>query len=59
MQSCRCCELVGKDSFIVQDLQREFPKIRGTLFGVLLTRILLFIGYYIRVPYFRKLPYKL
>ena len=32
---------------------------RGTLNGVLIIRILLFhnLGYYIRVPYFRKLPF--
>ena len=38
----------------------EFPKKIGVPYlGVLLTRILLFrvIYYYIRVPYFRKLPY--
>ena len=33
----------------------EFPKIWGTLFGVLIIRILLF-EYYTRVSYFRKLP---
>ena len=34
----------------------EFPKIGVPYSGVLIIRILLFIGYYIRVPYFRKLP---
>ena len=34
----------------------EFPKIRGTLFWVLIIRIY-YLGYYIGVPYFRKLPY--
>ena len=37
----------------------EFPKIRGTLFGVLIIRILYYLGYYVRVPYFRKLPYRI
>ena len=32
-----------------------FPKIRGTLFGILIVRILLFRLLF-RVPYFRKLP---
>ena len=35
----------------------DFPKIRGTLFWVLIARILLFRVLYIRVPYFRKPPY--
>ena len=33
-------------------LKWEFPKIRGTLSGV----FILLLRYYIRVPYFRKLP---
>ena len=33
----------------------EFPKIRGTYFGVLIIGILL-CGVYSRVPYFGKLP---
>ena len=36
----------------------EFPKIRGTLFWVLIIWMYYF-GYYIRVPYFRKLPHVL
>ena len=32
----------------------EFPTIRATLFWVLIIRILYYLGYYIRVPYFRK-----
>ena len=35
-----------------------FPKMRGTLFWVLTISILLFRVRYIRVPYFRKLPYE-
>ena len=34
----------------------EFPKIRGTLFGDPYNKDPT-VGYYIRVPYFRKLPY--
>ena len=41
---------------VVRCFTWEFPTIRGTLFRVLIIRILLF-RYYIRVPYFRKLPY--
>ena len=38
---------------------REFLKIRGTLFGVLTIRILLFgVLLFIRVPYFRKPPFR-
>ena len=37
-------------------LSWELAKIRGTLFGVLITRTLLSRYYNIRVPYFRKLP---
>ena len=35
-----------------------FPKIGVPYFGVLIVRVLLFdyLGYHIRVPYFRKLP---
>ena len=36
----------------------EFPKVRGTSFGVLRIRILLFRVLYIRVPYFRKSPFE-
>ena len=40
------------------DMHRwEFPKIRVTLFGVLIIRVLPF-RYHIRVPYLRKLPYR-
>ena len=36
----------------------EFPKIRGTLFwGPENKDPSINLGYYIRVPYFRKLPY--
>ena len=36
----------------------EFPILGGTLFGVLIIWILP-LGCYIRVPYFRKLPYNI
>ena len=34
----------------------ELPKTRGTLFLCLYTKDPDYLGYYIRVPYFRKLP---
>ena len=34
----------------------EFPKIRGTIFWWSLEYGSYYLGYYIRVPYFRKLP---
>ena len=38
----------------------EFPKIRGTLFGVPIVRtlIVIFLGLYWGSPYFGKLPYR-
>ena len=37
----------------------SFRKLGVPYFGILKIKILLYLGYYIRVPYFRKLPYRL